>query len=55
MVFVGQTYILQTLVQNINTSIYNNFTNSHTKFEYMWNLYKATNDYHLKPIVPYKI
>lgn len=55
MVFVGQTNILQTLVQNINTFIYKNFTNSHTRFEYMWNLYKATNGYHLKPIVPYKI
>lgn len=55
MVFVGQTNILQTLVQTINTFINKNFTNSYTKLEYMWNLYKATNGYHLKVIVPYKI
>lgn len=35
MVFVGQTNILQKLVQNINTFIYKNFTNSHTKLEYI--------------------
>lgn len=55
MVFVGQTNILKTLVQTINTFIYKKFTNIHTKFECMWNLYKATNGYHLKLIVPYKI